>query len=87
MIYKGTKLYIPGKFRQSVLSKSHETHQGKLAMLNNIKHEFWWPNLILDIIAFLKECKTWAKNRPIKRGLLSTWPVSENWERLHIDWN
>jgi len=76
VVYKGAKLYIPNQFREHVLLMSHETHQGKLAMQNCIKREFWWPNIILDIIAFLKQCEICAKKRPIRKSLLTTWPAS-----------
>jgi len=86
IIYKRTKFFIPGIFRENVLQTAHETHQGKLAMLNCIKNEFWWPNSSLDVMVFLKQCKTCAKNSPIKKSFLSTWPTSKRWERIHIDW-
>jgi len=86
LIFNGTKLYIPDEFQSTVLQKAHETHQGSQAMTNQLKSEFWWPNLSFDIIVFLKRCRACAEKRPVNKSLLGTWPQSERWERIHIDW-
>jgi len=86
IIYHGTKLYIPTPFQESVIQQAHETHSGRQAMENNIKSNFWWPNLYKDIFIYLRKCEECAKRQPIRKSFLSTWPTSGRWERLHIDW-
>jgi len=86
LIYYRTKLYIPPQYRDAVLSEAHSTHQGRLAMQNSIVAEFWWPQMMQDIIRFLRNCDECIKKHPIKRSELSSWPESQKWERLHIDW-
>jgi len=86
LIYYGTRLYIPIQFTKVVIEKAHETHQGREAMQKNIRSEFWWPNMSVDIINHLSGCVKCAEKRPIQKNKLSSWPQSANWERIHIDW-
>ena len=64
------------------MSQAHETHQGRQDMQYNITSEFWWPNMVTDIIRYLKQCETCASKQPVRKNLLATWPEAERWERL-----
>jgi len=86
LIYYRTRMYVPSELKSHVLDKAHETHQGQTAMTNNISTQFWWPNMTIDVHQFIKRCRKCAEKRPINKSHLGSWPQSDRWERLHIDW-
>ena len=86
LIYLGTRLYIPARFRQNVLNKLHETHTGMVALKKLAKLNSWWPRMDTDIEQYVRNCQQCATHRPNTSTTLDKWPLSGVWERLHIDW-
>ena len=86
VIYKGTKVYIPPELRKQVLEAAHDTHQGINLLFNKISREFWWPGMWRDVMRFVYDCGPCQSLRaPVANKTLS-WPTSDRWERIHIDW-
>ena len=86
IIYKDTKVYIPPELRRQVLEAAHDTHQGINLLFNKCSQEFWWPGMWRDVMHFVNNCHLCQTVRaPVANKTLS-WPTSDRWERVHIDW-
>jgi len=86
VIYHGIRIFVPKSFRQQVLTEAHDTHIGVNAMQKKIANEFWWPDFFDTIRHFLSKCPECQSKSIPNEKLLTHWPQSGAWERLHIDW-
>ena len=84
----GSRVVVPQKFRASVLSDLHETHQGIVRMKLLSRSFVWWPNIDRDIEQEVKRCtmcQQRANSPPV--APLNPWPYSTvPWARIHIDY-
>ena len=84
----GSRVVIPLKFRDEILTELHETHPGIVRMKSLSRSYVWWPNLDKDIEALVRQCKTCQEvsNRP-PVSPLHPWEFPHNvWERIHLDY-
>ena len=46
----------------------------------------WWPNMSRDVAQFVTHCDTCSRIRFRGTPSTDTWPDSQPWERVHVDW-
>ena len=46
----------------------------------------WWLVITQDVQHFDKKCKNSEMNKPSLGKRVSTWPQTDVWVRLHMDW-
>ena len=86
IIFRGVVPFIPPKLRHLVFAKAHETYPGKNATEASVRLIVWLPGITQDVQHFVIKCKNCQINRPSLRKTVSTWPESDVWERLHMNW-
>ncbi|KAK9395767.1 hypothetical protein NXF25_019128 [Crotalus adamanteus] len=93
LAWKGNKLYVPELLRHVVLQRRHDTkqagHFGFLKTLHLVWHQFWWPQVKVDIEAYVKGCHVCATAKPHTGkplGLLQTVAdPTQPWEDIAMD--
>ena len=83
----GTRVIVPEKLRQQILSELHRGHPGVVRMKALARSHVWWPNLDRDVEECAKLCTPCQANKhsPPKAPLHPwAWP-SAPWQRVHID--
>lgn len=86
-LLRGTRVVIPSRYRQEVLSELHLNHPGMVRMKSLARLHVWWPNLDGDIEQTVKDCIDCQANRcraPFKVVNPWIWPTRP-WQRLHVD--
>lgn len=82
----GTRVVIPEKYRQKVLSIIHEQHIGIVRMKMLARGICWWPNIDADIDSFCRQCIQCQGNHKRETQITTTWPQSTDiWQRVHLD--
>lgn len=84
----GSRVVIPSRDRQTLLSELHGGHVGASRMKELARSYLWWPNIDSDLEDLVKRCPACLENRktPPKAELHPwEWP-SHPWHRLHIDY-
>ena len=84
----GSKVVIPLKLRQKVLSQLHNCHPGVSRMEALSRSFAWWPNIDRDIENTVKNCRNCQmnKNNPIKAPIHPwEWP-NKTWVRIHLNY-
>ena len=88
VIHFGSRICIPPKFHERLLTELHTTHIGVVSMKKVVRNLFWWPGItkaIENIAAKCKGCKKFKKKPP--NNTLSVWPFARRpMERVHIDY-
>ena len=59
----GTRVVIPSKYQQEVLSELHLNHPGMVQMKSLARLHVWWPNLDSDIEQTVRDCLHCQANR------------------------
>ena len=83
----GTRVIIPSKLRETVLSELHQGHPGVSAMKSIARSYLWWPNLDKDLETTARSCLSCqaVKQSPAAAPLHPwVWP-SRPWQRVHVD--
>lgn len=83
----GSRIVVPGCFKEKILTCLHEGHIGIVRMKSIARGSVWWLNIDRDIESLVRSClvcqQLEKKSGPIG---LSSWPqTSFPFERLHID--
>ena len=92
LVYNG-KVYIPRKWRRTTIIKHHNAidagHPGQMKTLELISRNYWWPQMKVDIVAYVQSClhcqqmKTFPA-KPIR--LLQPNPIpSAPWTDISVD--
>ena len=68
------------------MAKAQGTHPWKNATEASVRMITWCPGITQDVQNFVSKCKKCQLNRPSLGKTVSTWPVADVWERLHMDW-
>lgn len=83
----GSRVIIPNKGQDIVLSQLHECHPG-ISRMKALAHNYvWWPNLDADIEQLVRTCHTCQMTRPTPaKAPLHPWEYPYRpWSRIHID--
>ena len=87
VIYHGTRIVVPSKQQERLLSELHMTHMGIVKMKIVARQYFWWPLINKQIEKICNSCKGCNKYR--KRPApapLCPWPYARRpLERVHVD--
>ena len=83
----GTRVIIPSKLQETVLSELHQGHPGVSAMKSIARSYLWWPNLDKDLETTARSCLSCqaVKQSPAATPLHPwVWPARP-WQRVHVD--
>ena len=83
----GSRVIIPGKFREKVLSELHNMHPGIVKMKLLSRSYVWWPKLDEAIEQTVRACRPCQEvsSKPAL-ALLNPWKwTGTPWSRIHID--
>jgi len=90
--FRRNRIYVPSTAREHLLRIAHDDpiYGGHLGVKKTRSKLFgyYWPNMAIDIQAFVNTCTTCQKFKNPKGpkfGLLQPIPASKVFERLHID--
>ena len=84
----GSRVIIPQRDRQYLLSELHGGHVGASRMKELARSYLWWPNVDGDLEELVRCCPKCLENRkaPPKAELHPwEWP-SHPWHRIHVDY-
>lgn len=87
LVLRGTKIVIPVRMRNRVLSLAHEGHPGMVVMKQRLRSKVWWPGIAKHVENYCKRChgcqvvSAPSKPEPMQRTELPTAP----WEYLAAD--
>lgn len=84
----GSRVVIPARGREFLLSELHEGHPGVKRMKALARSYFWWPGLDSEIEAKVKDCIFYlqhANTPPQATVHPSEWP-GQPWYRIHVDY-
>ena len=62
-LLRGTRVLIPSKYQQEVLSELHLNHPEMVRMKSLARLHVWWPNLDSDIEQTVRDCSDCQANR------------------------
>ena len=83
----GSRVVIPQKIRQSVLSMLHEGHLGESHTKSFARMYVWWPGIDREISEMVRQCSTcqqYRRQAPVTPLSPWAWP-KKPWDRVHID--
>ena len=86
-LLRGTRVVIPSKYQQEVLSELHLNHPRMARKKSLARLHVWWPNLDSDIEQTVRDCTDCQANRcktPLKVNDPWLWPMRP-WKHLHVD--
>ena len=88
--YNEYRIYIPWQLRYSVIRKLHDTliHPGNSYQLKELKKQFYWPNMDMDVKMFVQSCETCKQckiQKNIKYVEYINYEATQMNEILHID--
>ena len=84
----GSRVVVPPKGREKVLSMLHEAHPGIAKMKSFARGYVWWPGLDQQLEECVKKCVTCQTTRkapPVVPLHSWSWP-DKPWTRVHIDY-
>ena len=84
----GSRVVVPSKMRQRVLSMLHEGHLGESHTKSFARMYVWWPYIDREITDMVRNCSLCQKYRhqaPVTPLSPWAWP-SKPWDRVHIDY-
>ena len=87
------KVYVPRKWRRTMIIKHHNAinvgHPGQTKMLELISRNYWWPQMKVDVIAYVQSCLCCQQTKtfPAKpTGSLQLNPIpSALWTDISVD--
>ena len=84
----GSRVVVPLKLREKVLSQLHNCHPRVSRMKALSRSYVWWPNIDRDIENTVKNCRDCQmnKNNPIKAPIHPWEWTNKPWVRLHLDY-
>ena len=84
----GSRVVIPPKLRNKIMSELHSSHAGSSRMKELARSYVWWPNLDKDLEELCNSCPDCLSTRanPPKAELHPwEWPTHP-WHRIHVDY-
>ena len=83
----GSRVVIPPKLQDYVLSELHVSHPGIVRMKTVARKYIWWPNLDKELEELVQTCpECQANRRRPETAPLHPWNWSTTaWQRIHID--
>ena len=73
LLLRGSKLVIPYKSRERVLSILHETHQGIYRSKALLREKLWWPGINNDVERLISNCGVCQRlSNPVKPPPIQT---------------
>ena len=83
----GSRVIVPEKGRERVLSMLHQAHPGMSKMKCLVRCYVWWPKMDSEIEACVKACEMCQVNQKAPPAVpLHPWSYpSRPWSRVHID--
>merc|ERR1711954_554426 len=87
VLHFGSRIVIPTKFHDRLLSELHASHIGVNSMKKVVRDIFWWPGITKSIEAIATKCEGCRKfKKKPPPNSLSVWPFARRpMERVHID--
>lgn len=86
IVLRGSRVFIPPKFRDFILDELHGAHQGISAIKALARSYVWWPGIDRDLETKVQRCSICQENAVAPPAKQMSWPVpGEPWERIHID--
>ena len=86
IILRGSRVFIPMKFRNYIMEELHSSHQGIIATKSLARSYVWWPGIDSDLESRVKGCTVCQQNASAPPAKHISWPVPEQvWHRIHID--
>ncbi|XP_054723056.1 uncharacterized protein K02A2.6-like [Uloborus diversus] len=86
IILRGSRVFIPPKFKRFIIDELHAAHQGIVAIKSLARSYVWWPSIDSDLEAKVRECAICQQNASAPPAKQVSWPVpDQSWERIHID--
>ena len=88
VIHFGSRICIPPKYHDRLLTELHSTHIGVISMKKVIRNLVWWPGINRAIENIAAKCKGCKKHRKKpSANTLSVWPFARRpFERVHVDY-
>lgn len=85
----GSRLIIPPKYRERLMSELHKGHPGVVRMKTLARGYLWWPGLNNDIQNFVSKCAACEleQKQPLCAPLGPWSWTTTPWERIHIDYS
>ena len=82
----GNRVVIPTTFRQEILHKLHEGHQGIVKCRLRAKESVWWPGISDDINTFIHNYDTCCRDFLITtEPMMPTKLPQRSWEKIASD--
>ena len=69
LVYFKNRLVIPNVLRRQILQQLHEGHQGIVKCKSLDKRTVFWPNISIDIEAYVNKCRICADNAPSQKKM------------------
>ena len=84
----GSRVVVPTKLRDRILTMLHEGHMGESHTKSFARMYVWWPNIDADISQMVSGCaicQTYRRQAPVTPLHPWAWPTRP-WERIHVDY-
>ena len=86
IILRGSRVFMPPKFRNFVKDELHLAHQGLSAIKAIVCLCAWWPGIAIDLETKMKGCATCQQNASAPPFKQVSWAVTEKpLDCIHID--
>lgn len=86
IILRGSRVFVPEKFREFIMDELHSAHQGISAIKSLARSHVWWPGIDRDLEAKVRNCQVCQENASAPPSKQASWLTPEiPWERVHID--
>jgi len=92
VIYKNDKLYVPTEKRDELIRVTHmsnmNAHPGVQATRAKLAENYYWPNMVDDVMRIIKICPTCLAHKPERRkpaGQMESFEILEAGKQVGID--
>ena len=68
ILYRGTRIIIPNKLRQTLTSRAHASHNGIQKTLNTAREIMYWPTMNAQITEAVQKCQQCQTHMPSQRS-------------------
>jgi hypothetical protein len=82
----GTRVIVPAKYQQELLTQLHEGHPGIVRMKSLARLHCWWAGIDSEVETTVRKCNVCQKNSALPPMVQNSWAWPNlPWERIHID--